>query len=86
MDRLVNKTEVLVSITLSKKVKIITPNRDLTEEDLENLVTDQIVLPYEASTYIEEYAYEAGLTKYPIKEAEDLRGWNIDEFTVLKEN
>lgn len=85
MDKLINNVDVLVSITLSKRVKITTPNRDLTEKDLEDLVTNQIILPQDASTYVEGYAYEAGYTQSPIKEAEDLRGWNIDEFTVIPE-
>lgn len=84
MDKLINNVDVLVSITLSKRVKITTPNRDLTEKDLEDLVTNQIVLPQDASTYVEGYAYEAGYTQ-SIREAEDLRGWNVDEFTVIPE-
>lgn len=88
--------EVLVSITLSKTVKVKVSDYKITdcgkdtendyfEEidysdcDLRGAVENQIVLPDEAYEYIK-INTQAGF-----EVRKDLSGWNVDEFTCIKE-
>lgn len=87
--------EVLVSVTLSKTVKVLVNDYkvdhekdkdgdyfesiDYSECDLQGAVKDQIILPQEAHIYIKSN------TKEGSKAHLDLMGWNVDELEVIKE-
>lgn len=49
----------------------------ITNEDLSQIVAESIVLPSEASRYI-----DIGVNK---KACEDLSDWNVDDFEVIKD-
>lgn len=80
------KTDVLVSITLSKSVDIDVydytidedGNINFSESALEQLVKDQIYLPHEASTYLRISPKNEVILK-------DLDDWWVDDFVVIKE-
>lgn len=95
--------EVLVSVTLSKKVKVNIPSSleninydedgnsiiddDVSDIELENAVSEEIFMPQEISQHMRNYLTRH---KYKInsqceKILKDGSGWNIDEFTVIKD-
>lgn len=86
--------EVLVSVTLSKTVKVQVNDykvevdadedgkclvRDFSECDLQGAVEEQVVLPQEAHNYIKTNTREGA------KAHLDLIGWNVDNIEVIKE-
>lgn len=88
VDQPEKEIEVLVSITLSKTVKVRVndyiveddggyPNYDFSECNLQEAVEKQIVLPQEAYHYIKTNTRE-GNNAY-----KDLVGWNVDEMECI---
>lgn len=88
--------EVTVSVTLSKTVKIKVSDYEITDSgkdedgeyfedidysncDLKGAVEEQIVLPQEAWDYI------APKSKKEVNAIFDLKGWDVDDFEVIKE-
>lgn len=95
--------EVLVSVTLSKRVKVNIPTSlkninydedgnsiiddDISDIELENAVSEEIFMPQEISQHMRNYLIRH---KYKInsqceKILKDGSNWNIDEFTVVKD-
>ena len=86
--------DVLVSVTLSKTVKVKVKDYDIVDEGLDeggyfcdrdfsetNLlaaVEEQVVLPQDASLYV-----DVGSN---LKAANDLSGWNVDEIECVLSN
>ncbi len=80
------EVDVLVSITLSKSVKVRVSdyildgdNIDLSDTDLKSAVEDQFILPNESHKWVTPF------TMVDAKAKSDLENWNIDEFEVIKE-
>ena len=88
--------EVTVSVTLSKTVKIKVSDYEITDSgkdedgeyfenidysncDLKGAVEEQIVLPQKAWDYI------APKSRREVNAIFDLKGWNVDDFEVVKE-
>ena len=88
--------EVTVSITLSKTVRISVSDYEITDSgkdedgeyfenidysncDLKGAVEEQIVLPQKAWDYI------APKSRREVNAIFDLKGWNVDDFAVVKE-
>ena len=95
VDQPEKEIEVLVSVTLSKTVKIRVSDYkaevdvdedgmylvpDFSECDLQGAVKDQIVLPQEAYHFIKTNTRE-GSQAY-----KDLVGWNVDEMDCIIDN
>lgn len=95
--------EVLVSVTLSKKVKVNIPSisesvnydedgnpyineSDISDLELEDAVTNQIFMPQELSEHIENYLNRHNYKINPSckKILDDGSNWDVDEFTVMK--
>lgn len=87
--------EVLVSITLSKAVKVRVNDYnietdadedgkylsyDFSKCDLQGAVENQVVLPQEAYNYIK------AITKEDVQAHLDLMGWNVDEMECIIDN
>lgn len=96
VDNPEREIEVTVSITLSKTVKIKVSDYEVIDSgkdedgeysedidysncDLKGAVEEQIVLPQNAWDYI------APKSKKEVKAIFDLKGWNVDDFTVIEE-
>lgn len=90
--------EVLVSLTLSKSIKIKVDDYDETIEkdedgkysiidysncNLINAVKDQVYLPYEAGQLFNICLEEKQLPT--IDKINDLSNWNVDDFEVIME-
>ena len=88
------EVEVLVSVTLSKTVKIKVSDYsrktimdedgpydtiDLSDTNLKEAVENQIVLPNNAHKWVIPFDIKYGKTK------SDLEGWNVDEMEVIRE-
>lgn len=88
--------EVTVSVTLSKTVRISVSDYEITDSgkdedgeyfenidysncDLKEAVEEQIVLPQKAWDYI------APKSRREVNAIFDLKGWNVDDFAVVKE-
>ena len=87
------EVEVTVSITLSKTVKVLVTDykidegidedgdyycdRDFSDTNFRAAVEEQIVLPQDASLYV-----DVGSN---LKAANDLSGWHVDEIECIKE-
>lgn len=88
--------EVTVSVTLSKTVRISVSDYEITDSgkdedgeyfedidysncDLKGAVEEQIVLPQKAWDYI------APKSRREVNAIFDLKGWNVDDFEVVKE-
>ena len=84
--------DVTVSITLSKTVKVLVTDYDLIEDEDEDgkyverdfsetnllaAVEEQVILPQDASLYV-----DVGSN---LKAANDLSGWHVDEIECIKE-
>ena len=85
--------DVAVSITLSKTVKVKVKDYDIidretdeggycseldfTDTNLKAAVEEQVVLPHLATYFIDANAH--------LEAANDLSGWNVDEFECVKE-
>lgn len=97
------EVEVLVSVTLSKKVKVNIPsisesiNRDedgnpyvnesdISDLELEDAVMDQVFMPQELSEHIESYLnrHNYKINSSCMKILNDGANWDVDEFTVMK--
>lgn len=76
---IVNHMEVTVSITLSKTFNI----KDDSKSHLHKLVTEQVYLPSEADSFIKEYIKTKQINNAKTI-AEDLSGWCVDDFSVMK--
>lgn len=91
--------EVTVSVSLSKTVRIKVSDYEITDSgkdedgkyfedrdysncDLKGAVEEQVYLPQEAGQLIEDFAIGTAKAK---SIAEDLSGWNVDEFEVVIE-
>lgn len=85
------EVEVTVSITLSKTVKVFVSDYDLIEDSDEDgtyierdftdtnflaAVEEQVILPQDASLYVDVGAH--------IQAANDLSGWHVDEIECVK--
>lgn len=74
------KKKVIVSITLSKEVEIET-----TEEDIYKAVQQQVCLPNEAGTILNNVTQFKGTPlRIKNKAIKDLSNWVVDDFTVLE--
>lgn len=86
------EVEVTVSITLSKTVKVLVTDYELTEDVDEDgsfvtrdfsdtnflaAVEEQIILPQDAAFYVDANANRAA--------ADDLSGWHVDEMECVRE-
>lgn len=96
VDNPEREIEVTVSVTLSKTVKIKVSDYSITDSgkdedgeyfedidysncDLKGAVEEQIVLPQKAWDYI------APKSKKEVNAIFDLKGWNVDDFEIVKE-
>ena len=96
VDNPEREIEVTVSVTLSKTVKIKVSDYEITDSgkdedgeyfedidysncDLKGAVEEQIVLPQKAWDYI------APKSKKEVNAIFDLKGWNVDDFEIVKE-
>lgn len=96
VDNPEREIEVTVSVTLSKTVKVRVSDYEITDSgkdedgeyfedidysncDLKGAVKEQIVLPQKAWDYI------APKSKKEVNAIFDLKGWNVDDFEVIKE-
>lgn len=85
------EVEVTVSVTLSKTVKVLVTDYELIEEVDEDgafverdfsdtnflaAVEEQIILPQDASLYVDVGAH--------LQAANDLSGWHVDEIECIK--
>lgn len=94
------EVEVLVRITLSKRIKLTVFDYSVVSDinevdnpieyidystcDFEKVLKEQYILPQDAHTYIDNLAWEAGY-KYNVGESDMLKGWNVDELKIIKE-
>ena len=79
--------DVLVSITLSKTVKVKVSDysleyckKDFSDTDLKGAVLEQVILPEEAHKWVVPFTLKDAKAK------QDLEGWNVDEFEVILDN
>lgn len=96
IDNPEREIEVTVSVTLSKTVKIKVSDYEITDSgkdedgeyfedidysncDLKGAVEEQIVLPQKAWDYI------APKSRREVNAIFDLKGWNVDDFEIVKE-
>ena len=96
VDNPEREIEVTVSVTLSKTVKIKVSDYEITDSgkdedgeyfedidysncDLKGAVEEQIVLPQKAWDYI------APKSRREVNAVFDLKGWNVDDFEIVKE-
>ena len=90
-DNPVEEIEVIVSLTLSKTVKVKVTDyvieegededgpycyKDFSETNLLGAVEEQVILPQDASLYVDVGEH--------LKAADDLSGWHVDEFICEK--
>ena len=85
------KTNVYVSLSLSKGFTISTRNYELDEDgkpvftNLEEDTLQQILLPCDATTTIFNISMPSNLPDHKVNYIETSEGWNIDELTVMED-
>lgn len=97
------EVEVLVSVTLSKKVKVNIPSisesvncdedgnpyineSDISDLELEDAVMNQVFMPQELSENLKNYLnrHKYKINPNCMKILNDGSNWDVDEFTVMK--